>query len=122
MPESVRVIGEVLLWFRQSDVLSDTSSTQICFVEQGLGNPPLPEELSAPVVFFDLTGAPRNEMINKTIAYSNKAAATGMPHFHAKVVVATHTGTEVSAEAANSVPPASVDDGGRPRGTEPVRL
>lgn len=122
MPESVRVIGEVLLWFRQSDVLSDTSSVQICFVEQGLGDPPFFEELSAPVVFFDFAGAAGDEVVDKAVTHSDEAAATGMPHFHAEIVVATHAGTEVSAEATDSVPPASVDDGGRPSGTEPVRL
>ena len=115
-------MGKVLFRFGQSYVLRDTPSTQICFVKQGLGNPPLPEKLSAPVVFFDLTGATRNEMIDETIAYPDKATATGMPHFHTEVVVATHAGTEVSAESTHSVPPASVDDGGRPSGAEPVRL
>ena len=122
MPKSVRVMGDVLLRLEQSYVLRDTSSTQICFIKQGLRNPPLLEELSAPVIFFDLTGATGNEMINKTIAYPDETTATGVPHFHAEVVVAAHAGTEVSAEATDSVPPASVDDRGRPSGTEPVRL
>ena len=94
----------------------------VVFIEGGLVDSPLHEELFAAIVLNDTQGRLGLKMIHATFAHALVYAAACIPHLHGKIIVAAYAGAQLYAVAASDEPVPAVYDGGRPGGACPVGL